>query len=190
VSVPEPGVPAGAEHVLRLAQVGFDAVAELLSRYDLSLVEIAREEPIPGSYWGDCEAGIIASRVFARADTPIHSLLHEACHLIVLPAERRASVHTDATDCTLEEDAACYLQIVLADQLPGVGSERLMADMDAWGYSFRLGATRDWFERDAEDARQWLAARGLLDPVSALPFPPALPGAAHAPPPAGDHPAP
>jgi len=37
-----------------------------------------------------------------------------------------------------------------------------MDDMDAWGYTFRLGSTRAWFERDAEDARAWLAARGLL----------------------------
>jgi hypothetical protein len=35
--------------------------------------------------------------------------------------------------------------------------------MDAWGYTFRLGSARAWFERDAEDARTWLAARGLVD---------------------------
>ncbi len=49
----------------------------------------------------------------------------------------------------------------MADQLPGVGRDRLMQDMDAWGYSFRLGSTRAWFEGDAEDARQWLQDRGL-----------------------------
>ena len=38
-----------------------------------------------------------------------------------------------------------------------------MHDMDAWGYTFRLGSTRAWFEQDADDARQWLAERGLLD---------------------------
>ncbi len=89
-------------------------------------------------------------------------MLHEACHLIVLPPERRALVHTDATDSVPEEDATCYLQIVLAGQLPGVGSARLMADMDAWGYTYRLGSTRAWFEHDADDARRWLAERGLL----------------------------
>jgi hypothetical protein len=36
-----------------------------------------------------------------------------------------------------------------------------MADMDAWGYTFRLGSTRAWFEGDAEDALAFLAARGL-----------------------------
>ena len=71
-------------------------------------------------------------------------------------------MHTNATDSDIEEDATCYLQILLADALPGVGRERLMADMDAWGYSFRLGSTRAWFEGDAEDAQAWLRARGLL----------------------------
>ena len=117
---------------------------------------------IPGSYWGEPEAGIIGTTVFARGDTPVHSMLHEACHLIVLPPERRAAVHTDATDSVAEEDATCYLQIVLADALPGVGRARLMADMDAWGYTYRLGSTRAWFEQDAEDARRWLVERGLL----------------------------
>jgi hypothetical protein len=50
---------------------------------------------------------------------------------------------------------------VLADQLPGVGRDRLMADMDAWGYSFRLGSTRAWFEHDAGDAREFLKLRDL-----------------------------
>ena len=151
--------------MLTLADIGFDAPAALLAGYGLRLVRVPDDEAIPGSYWGDSEAGLIGCDVFARADTPVHSLLHEACHLVVMPAERRAGVHTDATDCQEEEDAACYLQIVLADALPGVGRDRLMADMDAWGYTFRLGSTRAWFERDAEDARAWLLARDLL-PIS------------------------
>jgi len=57
----------------------------------------------------------------------------------------------------------CYLQILLAERLPGVGRERLMMDMDAWGYSFRLGSTRAWFERDAEEAREWLLEEGIID---------------------------
>ena len=80
----------------------------------------------------------------------------------MLPPERRADVHTDATDSIEEEDATCYLQIVLAERLAGVGSDRLMADMDAWGYSFRLGSTRAWFERDADEAGRFLAQRGLI----------------------------
>lgn len=148
--------------VLCLADIGFDAPAALLARYGLRLQRVPDGAPIPGSYWGAPEAGIIGHDVHARGDTPVHSLLHEAGHLIVLPDERRAAVHTDATDSVEEEDATCYLQIVLADALPNVGRDRLMADMDAWGYTFRLGSARAWFECDAEDARAWLLARGLL----------------------------
>jgi hypothetical protein len=147
--------------VLRVGEIGFEAPAALLARFDLRLERVAPGQPIPGSFWGDEEAGIIGDTVYARDDTPVHSLLHEAGHLIVLPTDRRPDVHTDATDSIEEEDATCYLQIMLADELSGVGRERLMADMDAWGYSFRLGSTRAWFEQDAEDARAFLAARGL-----------------------------
>jgi hypothetical protein len=154
--------PASGECVRVLGDIGFADASALLARHGLALVRVDDGAPIPGSYWGEPEAGIIGCTVYARADTPVHSLLHEACHLIVLPPERRALVHTDATDSVPEEDATCYLQIVLADVLPGVGRDRLMADMDAWGYSFRLGSTRAWFEHDAGDARAWLEARGLL----------------------------
>ena len=147
--------------VLTLGGIAFDDAAALLRSYGLALQRVADGDPIPGSYWGDSEAGIIGTTVYARADTPVHSLLHEACHLIVLPPERRAKVHTDATDSVPEEDATCCLQIILADALPGVGRERLMADMDAWGYTFRLGSARAWFEQDAEDARAWLRGHGL-----------------------------
>lgn len=150
-----------AEGVLRMGDIGFAQPAELLSRYDLILQRVAAGEPIPGSFWGDEEAGIIGTRVYARDDTPVHSMLHEAGHLIVLPPERRMRVHTDATDSIEEEDATCYLQIILADQLPGVGRDRLMSDMDAWGYSFRLGSTRAWFEQDAADALAFLQQRQL-----------------------------
>ena len=157
-------IPSPAEaSVMRLGELGFAVPSSLLAHYGLQLERVATGEAIPGSFWGDEEAGIIGSIVYARDDTPVHSLLHEAGHLIVLPAERRAAVHTDATDSIDEEDATCYLQIVLADELPGVGRERLMADMDAWGYSFRLGSTQAWFEQDAVNAREWLVERGLLD---------------------------
>ncbi|HEV2538780.1 MAG TPA: hypothetical protein VGU03_03650 [Frateuria sp.] len=150
-----------APTVLRLADIGYATPAALLSRLGLSLQRVPAGQPIPGSYWGEEEAGIIGTAVYARDDTPVHSLLHEACHLLVLPPERRAQVHTDATDSVEEEDATCYLQILLADELAGVGRARLMADMDAWGYSFRLGSTQAWFEQDAAEALAFLRARGL-----------------------------
>jgi hypothetical protein len=154
--------PGAIPAVLTLADIDPAPLIALLARYGLQLERIPDGEPIPGSYWGESEAGIIGCTVHARRDTPLHSILHEACHLIVLPPERRAQVHTDATDSVAEEDATCYLQILLADLLPGVGSIRVMQDMDAWGYTFRLGSTRAWFEQDAEDARSWLLQRGLL----------------------------
>ena len=149
--------------VLRLSDIGFDAPAALLARYGLALVRVADGEPIPGSYWGECEAGLIGETVHARADTPVHSLLHEAAHLIVLDPERRAGVHTDATDSIEEEDAVCVLQSLLGDALPGVGGARVLADMDAWGYTFRLGSAAAYVSQDAGDAWSWLAARGLVD---------------------------
>jgi hypothetical protein len=69
----------------------------------------------------------------------------------------------DAGGDDLEESAVCYLQVLLGDELPGVGRKRLLEDMDAWGYSFRLGNTRAWFEGDAADARAWLREQGLID---------------------------
>jgi hypothetical protein len=162
MGAPPESADIGPPAVLTVADIGFDAARVLLARYGLALTEIAAAEPIPGSYWGDCEAGVIADRVHARADTPVHSLLHEACHLIVAPADRRPHIHTDASDSQAEEDAACYLQIVLADALPGVGRARVMADMDAWGYTFRLGSASAWFQRDAEETRAWLLQRGLI----------------------------
>ncbi|MBD4680613.1 hypothetical protein GUG35_04440 [Xanthomonas citri pv. citri] len=161
MTTPTAAIPTAAD-VLRVADIGLDAPAALLARYGLRLHRVESDAAIPGSFWGEPEAGIIGCDVYVRDDTPVHSLLHEAGHLIVLPAEKRAAVHTDATDSVEEEDATCYLQILLAEQLPGVGSARLMADMDSWGYTYRLGSTRAWFEQDTENARSWLDARGLL----------------------------
>ncbi|MEA9491265.1 hypothetical protein VDS11_21030 [Xanthomonas campestris pv. campestris] len=158
---PSSSLPA-ADAVLCVGDIGLDAPAALLARYGLRLRHVDADAPIPGSFWGEPEAGIIGCDVYVRDDTPVHSMLHEAGHLIVLPPDKRAAVHTDATDSVDEEDATCYLQILLAAQLPGVGSARLMADMDSWGYTYRLGSTRAWFEQDAENARSWLLARGLL----------------------------
>ncbi|MGA9423221.1 MAG: hypothetical protein WBW61_12735 [Rhodanobacteraceae bacterium] len=148
--------------VMTLADIDVEDAHTLLGRHELSLAVMADNAPIPGSHWGEPEAGLIGATVHARSDTPVHSLLHEACHLIVLDPARRAAVHTDASDSIAEEEAACYLQIVLADELPGFGRDRAMRDMDAWGYSFRLGCTRAWFEQDAADARDFLIQRGLL----------------------------
>ena len=155
--------PTKADGVLLLADIAFTDAATLLTGYGLALECVADDTPIPGSYWGAPEAGLIGSTVFVRSDTPVHSLLHEAAHLIVLPPERRAAVHTDATDSVEEEDAVLVLQALLADELPGVGAARILADMDAWGYTFRLGSARAYVDHDATAAWAWLAGRGLID---------------------------
>lgn len=155
-------LPASASTVVRVGDGHAPALRELLRAHGLELVELAPGTPIPGSYWGETEAGLEGRRVYVRPDTPVHSALHEACHAICMDDARRAVLDTDAGGDFDEENAVCYLQIVLADRLPGIGSARLMADMDAWGYTFRLGSARAWFEGDADDARAWLARRGLV----------------------------
>jgi hypothetical protein len=80
-----------------------------------------------------------------------------------MPAERRAMLNRDAGGDTDEECAVCYLQLVLADELPEFGRQRCCDDMDAWGYSFREGCVRAWLGGDGEDARRWLLRRGLID---------------------------
>ena len=149
--------------MLVLSAVDRIAVAALLDRYGLRLALVAPEEVTPGSYWGETEAGLLGDRLYARLDTPVHSVLHEAGHYICMTPERRAGLDRDAGGDDLEESAVCYLQVLLAGELHGVGVERAIADMDAWGYSFRLGSTRAWFENDAQDARRWLRQHGVTD---------------------------
>ncbi len=137
------------------------ALRALLARYGLDLIVLGDGAAIPGSYWGAPEAGLIGTVVYARPDTPLHSALHEAAHVICMDASRRARLHTDAGGDYAEEDAVCYLQIVLARHI-GLTECALCADMDAWGYTFRLGSALAWFAGDAEDARAWLIRHGVL----------------------------
>jgi len=146
------------------------ALSTLLERYGLDLIQQAEDTAISGSFWGESEAGIIGHGVYVRADTPVHSLLHESCHVICMTGERRSGLVRDAGGDDLEEAAVCYLQVVLADHIEGVGRDRLMLDMDAWGYSFRLGNTRDWFQTDAEDAVEFLKNHGLLNAAGEITF--------------------
>lgn len=148
--------------VLTVGELDRATVEQFLTRFSLSVEWIADNSPITGSFWGEPEAGIVGTTVFLRADTPVHSMLHEVCHIICMPASRRATLYRNAGGDDLEESAVCYLQVVLGDELAGVGSERIAADMDSWGYSFRLGNTAIWFTRDAEDAREWLISHNLL----------------------------
>lgn len=154
--------------VLTCAQLGFDRLAALFAGYGLRIEQVPDGADIPGSWFGEREAGLVGDRLLLRADTPVHSALHEACHWLCLDAGRRAVLHTDAGGDEAEECAVCYLQLLLAPRLPGFGLARALADLDAWGYSFRLGSARAWFENDAEDARAWLLVHGLIHPDGTL----------------------
>ena len=156
--------------VMSIGEMGFAAAISLAARFNLELVRSPADEPIAGSFWGAPEAGILGRRVMVREDTPVHSFLHEMSHIICMSPAIRDSHTGNAESDDLEEAAVCYLQILLADHLAGVGSGRLIQDMDAWGYSFRLGSTRCWFEQDAEDARAWLLGQSIITTNEELTF--------------------
>ena len=149
--------------VLRLSDIDSEELCNLLTRFEIELQHCPADQPIPASYWGDEEAGLRGNCLYARDDTPLHSILHEASHYICMDSKRRQCLDRDAGSDDAEENAVCYLQILLADDLNCLGRERLFADMDAWGYSFRLNSTQAWFDSDAEDAQAWLSRNGLLD---------------------------
>lgn len=138
-----------------------EVLAALLAQQGLQLAVVPQAVEIPHSYWGAPEAGLLGTTVFARADTPVHSLLHEACHVLCMDESRRAQLDQDAGGDFAEEDAVLYLQVLLADAVPGCGRERMCADMDAWGYTFRLGSAARWFAEDAAEACAWLQRRQL-----------------------------
>ena len=149
--------------VILCGQLDEDSLKNLLGTYHLSLCILEEGQPIPGSHFGEPEAGLIENRVYIRKDTPVHSLLHESCHYICMDQQRRDGLHTDAGGDYDEENAVCYLSILLADQIDGYDSSRMMHDMDQWGYTFRLGSARAWFYEDAEDASNWLLSHHLID---------------------------
>jgi hypothetical protein len=149
--------------MMLLSTINRSAVARLLAGYGLDLRLVAPAEPIPGSYWGESEAGLVGNTLFARFDTPLHSVLHEASHYVCMTPERRTGLNRDAGGDDAEEAAVCYLQILMADALAGIPRQQMYDDMNQWGYSFRLGCTRAWFEQDAADARSWLFECALID---------------------------
>ncbi len=150
-------------NVLKVLDCDLKPIEELLHKYKLNLQLTSDNTSIPGSYWGDSEAGLISNTVYVRKDTPIHSLLHETCHYICMDNERRTKIDTNAEGDYDEENGVCYLQILLATHIPEMGKSRMLSDMDAWGYTFRLGSAEAWFINDASDALVWLKKFSLLD---------------------------
>ena len=148
--------------VIRFSDSDKRSLTLLLNRYGLVLELVGPNMEIRGSFWGDEEAGLMGNKLVLRSDTPVHSVLHEACHYICMDETRREGLDTNAGGDYDEENAVCYLQILLADELPGFSREQMFSDMDAWGYTFRLGSARAWFEEDAGDARAWLLAAGII----------------------------
>jgi hypothetical protein len=149
--------------MMLLAAIDRRAVIGLLDGYGLALRPVPEAEPIPGSYWGESEAGLLGNALYARADTPLHSVLHEAAHYICMTPERRIGLTRDAGGDDAEENAVCYLQLLMGDALGGITRQQMYDDMDRWGYSFRLGSACAWFEHDAAEAQSWLFERGLID---------------------------
>ncbi|UJF24009.1 hypothetical protein L0B52_06615 [Suttonella sp. R2A3] len=145
-----------------MAEINLKALEQLLGRFGLCVSLVADGAAIPGTYWGEPEAGLITDTLYIRRDTPVHSALHEAGHWICMDEARRAGLHTDAGGTVLEECAVNYVQILLAEQLEGVGRKRMLDDMNAWGYSYREGSVQAWLKGDAADARAWLVERNML----------------------------
>ena len=87
---------ATAAEVLRLKDVELRPLAQLFARYGLQLVMLPAGVPIPGSYWGESEAGLRGERLLVRPDTPVHSVLHEGSHFVCMNPPRRAALDRDA----------------------------------------------------------------------------------------------
>ncbi|MBF0264053.1 MAG: hypothetical protein HQL46_02190 [Gammaproteobacteria bacterium] len=138
-------------------------LAEILARFQLNVKQVEINHEIPGSFWGESEAGLIGQTLYVSEDTPLHSALHEACHYICMDQQRRNKLHTDAAGDYDEENAVCYLQILLSDHFSMSSKAQLMQEMDEWGYTFRLGTAKNWFEKDAIDAQIWLIKDQVID---------------------------
>lgn len=143
--------------------ISLSSLKNLLQRFSLQLSYVDADAAIPGSWFGEPEAGLIGNTLYVRPDTPLHSALHEACHYICMPAAQRAALHTNAGGDFDEENAVCFLSILLSDYLDSFDRDRMMQDMDTWSYTFRLGSSKVWFEKDAEDAENWLRKHRLIN---------------------------
>jgi len=148
--------------ILTCADIQLEQLQTVLGKYNLMIHLVDNNQKIPGSWFGDPEAGIIENNLYIRNDTPVHSALHESCHYICMAPERRDNLHTNAGGDYDEENGVCYLSILLSDFINEFGRERMFSDMDEWGYTFRLGSSKKWFNEDANDAACWLQQYKLI----------------------------
>ena len=70
--------------VTRIKDLSLALIGDHFAPHGLSVVLVSDDEPIPGSHWGDEEAGLIQNQLFIRSDTPVHSALHEGGHWLSL----------------------------------------------------------------------------------------------------------
>ncbi len=50
------------------------------NHYGLALHQVAKRSKIPYRFWGSPQAERRNNQLYVRFDTPVHSILHEACH--------------------------------------------------------------------------------------------------------------
>ena len=144
-------------------KIDTDSLRTVLSFYGIELVEVGKHLSIPYSIWETSEAGRRKNKLYVLGDTPIHSILHETGHFVCMSKKQRCSDTIDAKGSFEEENATCYLQILLSDHVDGFNRKLHLINMDEWGYAFRLGSAAKWCCQDAEDAKSWLQSRQIID---------------------------
>ena len=107
--------------ILTCEAVGRATLERLVANYGLVCHWVPEGAEIPGSYWGAPEAGLIGNSLYLRADTPMHSALHESCHYVCMDPERRAALHTDAGGDFAEEDEEFFCDEVHTTYLHELG---------------------------------------------------------------------
>ncbi|MEM8844616.1 MAG: hypothetical protein AAGB35_06180 [Pseudomonadota bacterium] len=145
-----------------LKNISAETIQPILAKYQLNLHVVDQETEIPHSFWGSPEAGRLKSELYARIDTPIHSIFHESAHYVCMTEQQRKQADIDAGGSAIIEDACCYLQILWSDYLKSFNRHIQLHDMDRWGYSFRLGSATRWFYADSDDARLWLLKHNII----------------------------
>ncbi len=147
--------PAAANsRVTSLGDIEPAAIERLLTAFGLSLAGVAPGASIPGSYWGDSEAGLVGDRLFARADTPVHSLLHELGHYVCMdPTAARCARHRCGRRRRRGSGRVLPAGVARRRACEASAASAASRDMDTWGYSFREGSARAWLAGDGVPRR-------------------------------------